>query len=1482
MAPWAANAQTRETQTFDFEDQTIPSTWTNDATYPWVVTDAAANGGTYSIKSGNAGENSTTSSITATFTFLSEGTISFAARCSCEQTNPSYDWDYGTFYIDGEQQGAKIINSDDFSSYNYDVDAGEHTFMWKYKKDGSVGSNDDCLYVDDIVVNLGTAGALNKPTNLAYELTPGNGTVATLSWQQVGTVTGWQIMLNNNESNLINVSTNPYTLTGLTPETTYTACVRATDGNNVSAWSSSVTFTPTNAYMFTVNDGTTTSAYVPVYGYWTDSQQRSEFIIPASTLSSLNGTNLTSMKFYANYDFTSTGTFYAYLMEVAEETFSGTTFYTEEEATIVYQGTITVSSTEGMTINFSGEGFDYNGGNLLVGFYKTSGGNYSNSSNDAFYGVSASGASISSYSSYSATQRNFLPKVTFSFNPTQSSCKKPTNVTVSDITSHEATVTWTENGEATAWIVRIGRDEYEVNTTSYTITGLNAQTPYTVQVRPVCTDVDDKWSDEVPFTTDVACPAPTLSITNLKYDAATINWSGSASGYDLQYAVLNPTTKDPYTNDGWYYYDNGVNESAVGLGGNPFSWAVMFPAGTYVGNTLTAASVYDYDEMEGTLTIYNDGTDAPDNQIYTQDITLTGADDFVEFNLGSLAIDNTKNIWVVVHFESGATYAAATCDDENGDANGRWCEINGTWYDLANAGVEGSAFMIRAHFMNAFDPTTLNWVEVPGLTTNSYDIDNLEPGTAYVVWVKADCGDPDGESEWAEIFFTTPDPCTTPSSLKVEDITSNSANLTWNGVQYEYNVQYRRALHVEGASFQDDFENGIGQWTTIDGDGDNNNWYSLLDQGIPGHYNTTGFATSASYSGGVLNPDNYLVTPQMELGGTVRFWACAQDAAWPAEHFGIAVSTGGNTDAADFTTIQEWDMTAKAQGNWYLFTVDMSDYAGQTGYIAIRHFDCSDMFRLNVDDFYVGGNIVEDPWTTATADTENLAINSLEAETVYEWQVQAVADLCDNGVTEFTDINYFTTGPSCMAPTITDVEIGADFAIVSWESDAASFDIEVNDEVIVQGYTDTSYTIELEPATVFWVRVRANCGEDSQSAWSDEYLNVTDCGEAKEMPYAYGFEDMGEYYACWSAYSFSEENDYGRINMTQNEFETTEGDYAFMFSSVYEDTSYDQILLSPELNAENGVTVQFDYIAYNTTYGNETFMVGYSTDGDNFTWGDEIEASNIIGTDEWETYTETFPAGTKYVAIYYTSYYLYYLFIDNFRFTEATAPTQTTELAQGWNWFCSYVEFDDPVEMFDALKESLGENADMILSLNDDMTSFDGEEWFGDLDDVGIFNDQMYMIYTNTACTVELDGTPVDPADYEISINPGWNWIGFPSAEALDFEEAMAGFSEAEDGDMILSQNYMAIFDGEEWFSDIEVLVPGAGLMYYSVSEDEKTLVFQTGDKAKRANTVLTSIPMNKMNKAQKNGDQPNIKNIKKTESQQVKSLMRRIDNRRK
>ncbi|MBO7116304.1 MAG: choice-of-anchor J domain-containing protein [Prevotella sp.] len=181
------------------------------------------------------------------------------------------------------------------------------------------------------------------------------------------------------------------------------------------------------------------------------------------------------------------------------------------------------------------------------------------------------------------------------------------------------------------------------------------------------------------------------------------------------------------------------------------------------------------------------------------------------------------------------------------------------------------------------------------------------------------------EGDWAGYLMT---PYTLPGSVMTKlDPT-------------EYNIEHGQVT----------FENGtMDSFTTIDADDDGNTWYRL---GMAGHYSGAG-VTSASYAGGsVLTPDNYLVSPKVALGGKITFYAAAQDQAWPGEVFNVAVSTTGNTSAADFTNIWEADKTMTA-GGWFKYEADLSKYAGQEGYVAIRHYNCTDMFRLNVDDITI-------------------------------------------------------------------------------------------------------------------------------------------------------------------------------------------------------------------------------------------------------------------------------------------------------------------------------------------------------------------------------------------------------------------------------------------------------------------------------------------------------------------------------------------------
>jgi len=155
-------------------------------------------------------------------------------------------------------------------------------------------------------------------------------------------------------------------------------------------------------------------------------------------------------------------------------------------------------------------------------------------------------------------------------------------------------------------------------------------------------------------------------------------------------------------------------------------------------------------------------------------------------------------------------------------------------------------------------------------------------------------------------------------------------------------------------------------WTTIDNDGDGNEWYVLNNSesssgGFVVH-SGEGHITSASYAGVALTPDNWLITPAIELTGpaTLSFWVAGQDPSWAAEYFGVFLSAAGAT-VNDFTV----ELTnGTATGEMTQYQVDLSPYVGQTVYIAFRHYNVTDQFRLNLDD-------VEITSSTGVANVEN-------------------------------------------------------------------------------------------------------------------------------------------------------------------------------------------------------------------------------------------------------------------------------------------------------------------------------------------------------------------------------------------------------------------------------------------------------------------------------------------------------------------------------
>ena len=168
--------------------------------------------------------------------------------------------------------------------------------------------------------------------------------------------------------------------------------------------------------------------------------------------------------------------------------------------------------------------------------------------------------------------------------------------------------------------------------------------------------------------------------------------------------------------------------------------------------------------------------------------------------------------------------------------------------------------------------------------------------------------------------------------------------------------------YATDAILYENFENGPvpNGWLVIDADGDGFSWGHYLNayDAFSGH-NGGHCSLSASYVSGIgpVTPDNYLITPKVEGAKRVKYWVSTQDANWAAEHYAVMASTTG-TAVEDFVILFEETMTAKPTGAWYERTINLPE---GTKYIAWRHYNCTDIYFLKLDDITVFGTPASEP-----------------------------------------------------------------------------------------------------------------------------------------------------------------------------------------------------------------------------------------------------------------------------------------------------------------------------------------------------------------------------------------------------------------------------------------------------------------------------------------------------------------------------------------
>jgi hypothetical protein len=158
--------------------------WQLSGTANWTISTDDPHGGTYCAASGTISHNQESVMELSAYV-VSAANLSFWYKVGSEGT-----YDFLRFYLDGSELLA-ASGAVGWTEVSYMIPAGQHTFSWAYEKDGSVSTDPDMSWIDDIVFPpFGSAPApilSADQTELFFNSSMGHNDVAELVLSNTGT-----------------------------------------------------------------------------------------------------------------------------------------------------------------------------------------------------------------------------------------------------------------------------------------------------------------------------------------------------------------------------------------------------------------------------------------------------------------------------------------------------------------------------------------------------------------------------------------------------------------------------------------------------------------------------------------------------------------------------------------------------------------------------------------------------------------------------------------------------------------------------------------------------------------------------------------------------------------------------------------------------------------------------------------------------------------------------------------------------------------------------------------------------------------------------------------------------------------------------------------------------------------------------------------------------------------------------------------------
>jgi hypothetical protein len=593
------------------------------------------------------------------------------------------------------------------------------------------------------------------------------------------------------------VTSNPYTLSGLTPENEYKIYLRADcsgDNSDTSDWVGPVSFTTLcSAYTIPYNEGFET-------GYTQDSDVGGCIIqenISGTYAWRANDTRTNvgqsprtgswNATIYYNWNSPNTDWMFIPVSLTAGQSYDFEAFARHYYSNNI--GNITVSygntpSAAAMTTTIVAE-TSTNGG-TTGGDYLQIAGSFTPSATATYY-IGIKGYLGSSYDALSIDDISIVETPT---------CPVPSSLAASGETATTVDLDWTAGDSETLWDLELvdvtasgsatGTPTTEdVTTNPYTLSGLTPENEYQVYLRADCGAGDTSdWVGPVSFTT--LCNAYTIPYNegfeigythNTPVGDCLIQESISGSNDWLANDTYTSSNRSPrsgswnatlyYNNTDWifipvsltasqtYYFDMFARQDTS----NPYMAKITVSYGdTASATAMTNAIVSetgivngDYQQIAGQFTAASTATYWIGVKGY-----LSSSYNFISIDDISINTCPTPSSLAA----SGETATTVDLDWTAGDSETLW-DI-----ELVDVTASGSA---------TGTPNTEN------VTTNPYTLSGLTPENEYEIYLRADCsGDNSDAGNWVgPVSFTTPPTCPDPSSLAASGETATTVDLAW-------------------------------------------------------------------------------------------------------------------------------------------------------------------------------------------------------------------------------------------------------------------------------------------------------------------------------------------------------------------------------------------------------------------------------------------------------------------------------------------------------------------------------------------------------------------------------------------------------------------------------------------------------------------------------------------------------------------------------